>query len=602
MDVEEQPSVKKRRRLGARVRVTRACDLCKKKKLRCTGTQPCTLCVQLKQDCTFMSEYNRGKVPCISTTPTKHINTNRTANTDPGRGHADLEPTLHQQESTLSSMAEANALGDDESRGSHDQEDEASQVSPQSRIQGNLVHTAAVPETTLPEIQVHPDVRDAGRSSRNSPEPAQTDQEGHYVGPASGVSFLSRALKKLHETSHSVSTGQQTSVFNFADAPVPQYDPYFLILPSQVEAEALIRRYFDFASPTHRYLHQPTVEGWCEEFYNSIQNPGPLAPGAHEIRAIILAVLAVAKQYSSSQDPTSYDTVNSTAFFAASEHHLQLESGGIRLTSIQARLVQCYYLLSRSRVNSAWGLFGTIANLVLAIGLHRRRKRDATVGIDLIEHECRKRVFWSAYILDSYLTAGLGRPRSFHEEDLDQEMPLCVDDWQITPTKILPRHEARQSLTQASIYHAKLLKIISGILRDLYGIRRPSHEKQEEVTQLYDARLVQWREELGAFLDITNTEIMMPIFRRQHSVLHMAYSHAIILLHRQALLVRPSASAMRHEHAVQMGPQYSVRRCLDAANIIVMKLRELVEKQQMYSAFWVCVLLASHAERLLISA
>lgn len=110
----------------------------------------------------------------------------------------------------------------------------------------------------------------------------------------------------------------------------------------------------------------------------------------------------------------------SAAFFAASEHHLQLESGGIRLTSIQARLIQCFYMLSQSRVNSAWTLFGSLANLVLAIGLHRRKKRDVGAEIDFIEHECRKRTFWSAYTLDNYLSAGLGRPRSFHEEDFDQ--------------------------------------------------------------------------------------------------------------------------------------------------------------------------------------
>ena len=148
-----------------------------------------------------------------------------------------------------------------------------------------------------------------GRSSRNSPEPAHTDQEGHFVGPASGVSFLSRALKKLRRTSHTPSTAQQTSVFNFADAPLPPYDPYFLILPRQADAEALLCRYFNFASPTHRYLHEPTVNEWCKEFYASVKKPGPLASGTHEKRAIVLAVLAVATQYNSDDDTAMEETV-----------------------------------------------------------------------------------------------------------------------------------------------------------------------------------------------------------------------------------------------------------------------------------------------------
>ncbi|KAH8425113.1 fungal specific transcription factor domain-containing protein [Aspergillus melleus] len=127
---------------------------------------------------------------------------------------------------------------------------------------------------------------------------------------------------------------------------------------------------------------------------------------------------------------------------------------------------------------------------------------------------------------------------------------------------------------------------VSGILRDLYGLKRPSYPRQEEVTQLYDNQLKQWHDDLGDFLEITKTELMMPIFRRQHTVLQLAYSHAIILLHRQALLTKPSTSNINHENASRMSLQYSTGRCLDAATAIVTKLRELILKQEMYSAYW----------------
>ena len=105
-------------------------------------------------------------------------------------------------------------------------------------------------------------------------------------------------------------------------------------------------------------------------------------------------------------------------YFAASENHLLKETGSVRLASIQARLAQCFYLLSESRVNHCWSLFGTTGRLALAIGLHRRWRREAIS--DHIESECRKRVFWCAYSLDIYLSAALGRPKIFHDEDIDQ--------------------------------------------------------------------------------------------------------------------------------------------------------------------------------------
>jgi len=42
------------------------------------------------------------------------------------------------------------------------------------------------------------------------------------------------------------------------------------------------------------------------------------------------------------------------------------------------------------------------------------------VATNNIDEECRKRVFWCAYSLDNYLSAALGRPKIFHDEDVDQ--------------------------------------------------------------------------------------------------------------------------------------------------------------------------------------
>ena len=110
----------------------------------------------------------------------------------------------------------------------------------------------------------------------------------------------------------------------------------------------------------------------------------------------------------------------SVRYFSAAEHQLSAEKGEIRLTSIQARLSQCFFLLSQSRINHCWSLFGTTAHLVLALGMNRRRRHESMNKGDLIDNECRKRTFWCAYNLDTYLSAALGRPRTFHDEDIDQ--------------------------------------------------------------------------------------------------------------------------------------------------------------------------------------
>lgn len=56
----------------------------------------------------------------------------------------------------------------------------------------------------------------------------------------------------------------------------------------------------------------------------------------------------------------------------------------------------------------------------------------------LVEIECRRRTFWSAYSLDNYLSMALGRPRTFNDKDIDQELPSCVDDHEIDDSTSRP--------------------------------------------------------------------------------------------------------------------------------------------------------------------
>lgn len=59
-------------------------------------------------------------------------------------------------------------------------------------------------------------------------------------------------------------------------------------------------------------------------------------------------------------------------------------------------------------------------NQLFALGLHRKQYSVSDSHKDLIEMECGKRVFWSAYTIDKYLSSALGRPQMIHDEDCDQ--------------------------------------------------------------------------------------------------------------------------------------------------------------------------------------
>lgn len=42
-----------------------------------------------------------------------------------------------------------------------------------------------------------------------------------------------------------------------------------MMLPRE-DAQRLVDRYFDFAMPTYRFLHRPTIQEWFGEFYDTL--------------------------------------------------------------------------------------------------------------------------------------------------------------------------------------------------------------------------------------------------------------------------------------------------------------------------------------------
>lgn len=153
------------------------------------------------------------------------------------------------------------------------------------------------------------------------------------------------------------------------------------------------------------------------------------------------------------------------------EHQLSIEKGEIQLATVQARLAQCFYLLTQSRLNHCWTLFGITSHLILALGLHRKSRgvdvKASNRGglVDYIELECRKRTFWCAYNLNTYLSIALGRPMTFHDDDIDQDLPLCVDDEQLRLSPTPPTTIIGPSITSATVAQIRYVISLCEILR-----------------------------------------------------------------------------------------------------------------------------------------
>lgn len=106
-------------------------------------------------------------------------------------------------------------------------------------------------------------------------------------------------------------------------------------------------------------------------------------------------------------------------YFQLADDQLNLEVGPPQLASIQARLLQCQYLLARGRINQCWSNFGDVISLIYVLGIHRKHSKEGL--LNLIDIECQKRVFWAAFALDKYLSYALSdRPQRIDLDSTDQ--------------------------------------------------------------------------------------------------------------------------------------------------------------------------------------
>jgi hypothetical protein len=196
---------------------------------------------------------------------------------------------------------------------------------------------------------------------------------------------------------------------------------------------------------------------------------------------VVLSVFAISSFHeekakgdiASSPDNELDKEPQSDIFFTEAARLTESETGIPQLESAQCRLIQVLYLLMSSRFNQAWYIFGHALQIISALGLHRRDDRKRPVSgpkHDYIDQQCRKRTFWVAYILDKYLGVIFGRPRHYHDDDIDQDFPDAVNDENMT-TSGTRNISSDDCHLESLICHARLAQIAERISREVYSIK-----------------------------------------------------------------------------------------------------------------------------------
>ena len=216
-----------------KTKVTRACDLCKAKKSKCSGEQPCASCDRRGLNCQYEATYSRGKPPF---------------------------PRRLDRASNELSDGPLGAMQYRSPNGS----DGAGQNLESNGL--NMSLPALVPRLVESTEIIQGAPSPASISLENAPEvPSRAspglEVAGQYSDPTSGLSFLHRAWRRISKDENSqVMTGQLGSSDDdqllTCAGDKPFQKPNKVYMPSPNQGRALLELYFDVCIATYRILHR----------------------------------------------------------------------------------------------------------------------------------------------------------------------------------------------------------------------------------------------------------------------------------------------------------------------------------------------------------
>ncbi|KAF9221902.1 hypothetical protein BS17DRAFT_796729 [Gyrodon lividus] len=275
-----------------------------------------------------------------------------------------------------------------------------------------------------------------------------------------------------------------------------------------------------------------------------------------------------------------------------------ISHASIQVLHVQSFILMSSFLCSVNCLPQAWLLVGQAVRSAQDLGLHRSPRRLATSSID---KETRRKIWWGVYCLDRMLALALGRPLGVEDSDCDVEFPVDVDD------EFLPEYFSGVNLSPKSpplmsgtIALATLYQIAGRVLRQVYAIDNCKEvlesEKRVELqrsVEALDLELTRWFDDLPVSFRNTSTSdkhISMA------AVLCSHYYSVLTTLHRNFLPVKRDQPVAPKSTARAVSSARSCIRLAPSINNVVPPSHHLAFFiQHLFSSSVVILLYAMHS-------
>ncbi|KAH8595788.1 fungal-specific transcription factor domain-containing protein [Bisporella sp. PMI_857] len=524
-----------------RRRVTRACDECRRKKIKCDGKQPCTHCTVYSYDCTYDQPSNRRRNPApqyIEALETRLQRAETLLKT--ALPNVDLnDPNI---DALVQQARQAGYAKDNTSSGPKSSEN-MSPIEEEANLRSMIESTGQLDLDESGYWDFH------GGSSGAVFMGRMREEFGGLLGRPHGSPFLPRLprpmpLGPIYDSPRSN-----------ADSPMDIGLPNLVDLPPREIARALCVNSLECACSLMRFIHQPTFYEMFDRVYDL--PPDMFGDAENRFLPLLYVILALGCMFhiEPDEDESTATTYKSgidqgLKYFRSARSMMDITDCR-DITTLQAILFMVLFLQSSSNLSTCYSYIGIALRASLRMGLHR----NLAGTFNPIERETRRRVFWIVRKMDTYVSALLGFPHMLRDDDIDQEMPLEIDDEYITKDGIRPMPLGVTSLYAASNAHTRLMDILAKVVQYIYPTKNNTEKSVKGTTaipyMISHAKIREIERDLADWLDKLPMALRpggdgSPEVFRCQQLLRLAYAHVQMMLYRPFLhYVSQRASASK---------------------------------------------------------
>ncbi|KAK4449686.1 fungal-specific transcription factor domain-containing protein [Podospora aff. communis PSN243] len=479
-------TVNKRRR-----RVSRACDECRRKKIKCNGRQPCENCSVYHDasDCTYDKPSNRfrsaplqalrnverrlQRAEALIHRLVPHCDLQKAGLGGLELAHlsvflaSDSDVPYRHGESPVAGVGLTRRISDN----SEDLEDDGYEDGDdyENEEDGDCVDDLVTLSEKVGRVDLneHGEWDFHGLSSDAAYFGRMTKSFPELTGYDARTPFLPQASWPLVSMPYCQTQGRMSDRFGLGGLLPTAYG--LEELPARALARTLCEYSLQCATCLLQTVHVPSFYRMFDSIYDT---PAPLySSEQRRFLGLLYAVLALGSMYDVDEhdpsNPDHYAVAMNLGFryYLSARLSLQGLTECRDMTTLQALVFMAQFLQATANLSECHSFVGIALRSAFRMGLHRHLPH---VRMTPIEDQHRRRLFHVIWQMDIYLSTAIGLPLVLREQDIDQPLPAEVGDEFITETAILEPPPGTYNLAQAFNAHAKLMRILAKVVQTLY--------------------------------------------------------------------------------------------------------------------------------------